>query len=164
MLHNRDGGRKRLRAVQVSEQGQALAEFALTFTLLVALLLGIILVAWTGFTYFSIASAARMGARHLMTYPIKPENPGQFADVDTEVKSLVREAMPYLDGQRAEITIQPQPPESRRVGGIAPVYISVQIIYPLNNPTIRIPYVVRPGSMVLLPPLTLQATSSMRLD
>jgi hypothetical protein len=150
--------------VTTREQGQALAEFALTFALLVALLVGIILVAWVGFTYFSLASAARMGARHLMTYPTKPENPGQFANVDTEVRSIVKEAMPYLDGQRAEIIIQPQPPEKRLVGGIAPLYISVEIIYPLNNPTISIPYVVRPGSMVLLPPITLQATSRMRLD
>jgi hypothetical protein len=131
---------------------------------LVALLVGIILLAWVGFTYFSIASAARMGARHLMTYPTAPEDPGRFADVDTETKDIVRESMPYLDGQRAEIIIQPQPPASRLVGGIEPMYISVQIIYPLNNPTISIPYIIRPGSMVLFPPLTLQATSRMRLD
>jgi hypothetical protein len=164
MLHNRNDRQQRPAAVNAGEQGQALAEFALTFALLVALLVGIILVAWAGFTYFSLASAARMGARHLMTYPTEPEDPGQFADVDSETKYIVREAMPYLDGQRANIIIEPQPAASRLVGGIEPLYISVQITYPLNNPTISIPYIVRSGSMTLLPPLILQATSRMRLD
>jgi hypothetical protein len=42
--------------------------------------------------------------------------------------------------------------------------VSVQVRYPVNNPVIRIPYVIREGSITLLPPIILQATSRMRLD
>jgi hypothetical protein len=45
-----------------------------------------------------------------------------------------------------------------------PTYMSVQIVYPVNNPTIEIPYLIRDGSFVLLPPISLQATARMRLD
>jgi hypothetical protein len=40
----------------------------------------------------------------------------------------------------------------------------VQIVYPVNNPTIKVPYIIRDGSFVLLPPISLQATARMRLD
>jgi hypothetical protein len=45
-----------------------------------------------------------------------------------------------------------------------PNYMSVQIVYPVNNPTIKVPYIIRDGSFVLLPPISLQATARMRLD
>lgn len=146
------------------QRGQSLAEFALTMPLLIALLIGITLLAWVGFAYVSVTSAARMGARHMVSYPIEAENPARFANVDDEITYVVTSTMPFLDWRRAEITIQPQPPDTRLVGGPAPVYMSVQVRYPVNNPVIRIPYVIREGSITLLPPITLQATSRMRLD
>jgi len=146
------------------QQGQSLAEFALTMPLLIALLVGIILLAWVGFAYVSVASAARMGARHMVSYPIEAEYPDQFANVDDEITHLVTSTMPFLDWRRAEVTILPQPPDSRLVGGPTSLYVSVQVHYPVNNPVIRIPYVIREGSITLLPPIVLQATSRMRLD
>lgn len=144
--------------------GQSLAEFALTMPLLIALLVGIIILAWVGFAYVSVTSAARMGARHMVSYPIEAENPARFANVDDEITHMVTSTMPFLDWTRAEVTILPQPPNTRLVGGPAPLYVSVQVRYPVNNPVIRIPYVVREGSFTLLPAITLQATSRMRLD
>lgn len=144
--------------------GQSLAEFALTMPLLIALLVGIIILSWVGFAYVSVTSAARMGARHMVSYPIEAANPVRFGNVDDEITHMVTSTMPFLDWTRAEITILPQPPESRLVGGPTPLYVSVQVRYPVNNPVIRIPYVIREGSITLLPPITLQATSRMRLD
>lgn len=146
------------------QQGQSLAEFALTMPLLIALLVGLILLAWVGFAYVSVASAARMGARHMVSYPIEAENPAYFPNVDDEIRHMVTSTMPFLDWTRAEVTILPQPPDSRLVGFPGPLYVSVQVRYPVNNPVIRIPYVIREGSFTLLPPITLQATSRMRLD
>jgi hypothetical protein len=154
----------RQKGVGSKQRGQSLAEFALTMPLLIILLVGIILLAWVGFAYVSVTSAARMGARHMVSYPIEAEYPAQFANVDDEITHMVTSTMPYLDWRRAEITILPQPPESRLVGWPNPIYVSVQVRYPVNNPVIRIPYVIREGSITLLPPITLQATSRMRLD
>jgi hypothetical protein len=164
MLTKRDRGQNQRLAGQPGQRGQGLAEFAFTMPLLIALLVGIMLLAWVGFTYVSITSAARMGTRHMVTYPIEPENPARFSDVDDEITYVVTSTMPFLNWQAAQITILPQPPRSRLVGGAQPTYVSVHIVYPINNPTIRIPYLIREGSFVLLPPLSLQATARMRLD
>lgn len=142
------------------QEGQAMTEFALSMTLLVALLVGIIALAWVGFCYVSITSAARMGARHMITYPTSPQDPHRFANVDAEITYVVTSSMPMLDWRQATITILPQPPASRLSGS----QVSVQIVYPMNTPTIRIPYGLREGYFVLLPPITLNATSRMRLD
>jgi Flp pilus assembly protein TadG len=150
------------------QQGQSLTEFALTMPLLIGLLVGIVLLAWVGFTYVSITSAARMGTRHMVSYPIEPEHPARFADIDSEITYMVTTTMPFLNWRAAQITILPQPPEKRRVVNPddpnQPTYMSVQIVYPVNNPTIKIPYIIRDGSFVLLPPISLQATARMRLD
>jgi hypothetical protein len=147
-----------------NQDGQGLAEFALTMPLLIALLVGITLLAWVGFSFVSITSAARMGVRHMVTYPTEAENPGRYPNVDDEITYVITSAMPLLNWREAQITISPQPPQSRRVGGPEPLYVSVQVRYPVNNPTIRIPYVIRSGSFYLLPPMTLQAAARMRLD
>lgn len=132
--------------------------------LLIALLVGILLLAWIGFSYVSITSAARMGVRHMVSYPIEPEDTGRFADADAEITHIVTASTPIINWPEAEITIQPQPPESRLVGGMNPLYMSVGIVYPMNLPTVRIPYVISEGSFYLIPPITLRVTSRMRLD
>src|SRR5690606_13345115 len=104
-------------------------------------------------------SAARMGTRHMVSYPTVPEDPELFATADDEITYIITTAMPFLDWERAEITIFPAV-DARTPG----IQMSVQIVYPLDLPTIEIPYIVRPGSLVLLPPITLNAVSTMRLD
>jgi len=140
------------------EQGQSLTEFALVMPLLIALLVAIMLFAWIGFSYVSITSAARQGARHMLTYPLEPEDPERFATIDQEITYIVTEAMPFLDWQNATITISP-PVEDREP--ITTVVVHIQ--YPVSLPTIRIPYVVRPGEFMLLPPMVLNAESRMEL-
>ena len=164
MLTNQNRRRHSRLPRRPDQKGQGMAEFALTMPLLMGLLVGILLLAWVGFTYVSITSAARMGTRHMVTYPIEAENPVRFPNVDDEIIYVVTSTMPLLNWQQAQITISPQPPQSRLVGGAQPTYVSIQILYPLNNPTIQIPYIVGEGSFVLLPPVSLQATARMRLD
>ena len=164
MRINRDSRQRHRVPVRSNQRGQSLAEFALTMPLLIALLVGITLLAWIGFSFVSITSAARMGARHMVSYPIEPENSSRFADADAEIMHVVTSTMPFLDWRKAVITILPQPPDSRRIVGPDPIYVSIHIVYPVDLPTIRIPYVIREGSFYLLPPVTLQATSRMRID
>jgi Flp pilus assembly protein TadG len=160
MLANRNHRQCHRSLLSRDQNGQGLAEFAMTMPLLIALLVGIMALAWIGFSYVSITSAARMGARHMLTYPIQPEDPAKFADVDAEITYVITSSMALLNWHQATITISPQPPSVRFSG----TQVSVQIVYHMNSPTIRIPYVVRPGSFVLLPPITLNAISRMRLD
>lgn len=153
---------------KAEQKGQSLTEFALTMPLLLALLVGIALLAWVGFSLVSITSAARMGARHMVSYPVEPKDPLRFADADAEIEYVVTSTMPYLDWRQAEITILPQPPESRVLvnpeNPNEPNYMEVQVVYLVDLPTITIPYVLTEGSFVLLRPMTIQATARMRLD
>ena len=155
---------RRLAHSEEGTSGQSLIEFALTMPLLIALLVGILLLAWIGFSYVSITSAARMGVRHMVSYPIEPEDTARFANADAEITHIVTASTPIINWSEAEITILPQPPESRLVGGMYPLYMSVEIVYPVNLPTIRIPDVIGEGSFYLVPPITLRARSRMRLD
>ncbi|MGC9333985.1 MAG: TadE family protein [Anaerolineae bacterium] len=166
MVRTRSNAGHRSRGIGHGGEGQSLTEFALTMPLLVALLVGIIALAWVGFSYVSITSAARMGARFMVTYPSPPEgpiDPASFSTVDEEITHVVTSSMPFLDWRQAEITIGPEP--AQRVVSLAkPVYLWIQVTYPVNLPTIEIPLILSKGSMVLLPPIELRATSRMRLD
>ena len=142
-------------------KGQSLAEFALTMPLLVALLVGIILLAYVGFAYVSISSAARMGARHMigLNPADYPENPVLFDTADEEITYIVTSTMPYLNWRQAEIAILPVDTSDRLFG----TDVSVVVTYTMDTPDIRIPYIVREGSFLLIPPLTLRASSQMRI-
>mgnify|MGYP001824239901 CR=1 FL=1 len=150
------------RSDQPSKQGegQSAVEFALVAPLLFALLVGMLLLAWIGFTYVSVSSAARMGVRHLISYPIVPEDTARFGnDADAEITHVITSAMPGLDWARATIVISPT--VTARTSEIP---VEVQVSYPLNLPTVRVPYVIREGSFTLIPPLALDAVARMWLE
>jgi hypothetical protein len=151
------------RSKTTGQGGQSLTEFAFTMPLLVALLAGIMGLAWIGYSYVSITSAARMGARHLLTYPQDPEDPIRFSDIDAEVTYIVTTSMPFVDWRQATIVITP-PIAERVVDPSDPVYVQIQITYQVNLPTIEIPYIVTDGSITVMQPLNLRAKSRMRLD
>lgn len=154
---NRDKMRPASRAR--SEEGQSLTEFALTVPFLVALLVAILLIAWVGFSYISITNAARHGTRHMVSYPRMPQDPVTFSHIDDEIRHVITSAMPYLDWRRATINISPV-----REQRFPDIQVSVQVIYPLNNPTFSIPSVFGEGNITILPPMTVSAVSTMRID
>jgi hypothetical protein len=171
MVHDRRPRLTPLPPPHKPQEGQTISEFALTAPLLFALLVGMLLLAWIGFTYVTVFNAARMGARHMLTYPTIPEDTERFGtDVDAEITYVVTKALPMLNWQRAVVTISPP------VGDRDPPWYSeegerrywtqvwVRVEYPMNLPTIRIPYVIREGSFYLLPPISIAATSKMRLE
>lgn len=129
--------------------------------LLVALLVGIIALAYVGFAYVSISSAARMGARHMigLNPADQPEDHDLFTSADEEITYVVTSTMLALNWRQAEIVISPEDTSERVFGA----NVSVQITYHMDTPEIRIPYVIREGFFVLIPPLTLRASSQMRI-
>jgi hypothetical protein len=148
-------------AADSEPRGQSLAEFALTMPLLVALLIGIIALAYVGFIYVSISSAARMGARHMigLNPADAPENPDLFSSADEEITWVVTSSMPALNWRQAEIHILPEDTADR----VFDANVSVNITYTVDVPEIRIPYVISEGYFVLIPPLVLRASSQMRI-
>ena len=142
-------------------QGQSLAEFALTMPLLVILLAGIIALAYVGFAYVSISSAARMGVRHMigLNPSDRPEDPDLFRTADEEITHVVTTSMPMLNWRHAEVVIVPEDPAER----IFDANVAVEVTYTVDMPEIRIPYVISDGYFVLTPPIVLRATSQMRI-
>ena len=142
-------------------KGQSLAEFALTMPLLVILLAGIIALAYVGFVYVSISSAARMGVRHMigLNPSDRPEEPDLFHTADEEITHVVTTSMPALNWRQAEIVILPEDPTER----VFDENVAVQITYTVDMPEIRIPYVINGGYFVLTPPIVLRASSQMRI-
>lgn len=140
--------------------GQALTEFALTAPILFALLFMILILAWLGYAYVSVTNAARMGARHLISYPTLPEDAAAFGtDIDAEITHIITRAMPMLSEDRTTIVISP-PVADRQPG----TQVSVQVSYAVPLPSVRIPFVIREGSFVLIPPFALDAVSQMWLE
>lgn len=142
-------------------KGQGLTEFALTMPLLVVLLLGMIVLAYLGFVYVSISSAARMGARHMigLNPADRPEEPDLFSSADEEITYVVTSSMPMLNWRQAEIMILPEDTSER----VYDTDVSILISYTVDVPEIRVPYVINDGYFVLLSPLTLHASSQMRI-
>jgi hypothetical protein len=143
------------------QKGQSLTEFALTMPILVILLVGIIVLAYIGFAYVSISSAARMGARHMigLNPSDHPENPDLFRSADEEITYVVTSSMFMLDWRQAEIVIKPEDTSER----VYDADVSVLIIYTMELPEVRLPYIISEGEFVLLAPLTLRASSQMRI-
>ena len=152
---------KRTLPSRAEPEGQSLAEFALTMPLLVILLAGIIALAYVGFAYVSISSAARMGVRHMigLNPSDRPEDPHLFRTADEEITHVVTTSMPVLNWRHAEVVIVPEDPAER----VFDANVGVQITYTVDMPEIRIPYIINDGYFVLTPPLVLRATSQMRI-
>ena len=142
-------------------KGQSLTEFALTMPILVILLVGIIVLAYVGFAYVSISSAARMGARHMigLNPSERPEDPDLFGSADEEITHVVTSSMFMLDWHQAEVVIQPEDTSER----VYDADVSVSITYTMELPEVRVPYIISEGEFVLLAPLTLRASSQMRI-
>ena len=142
-------------------KGQSLTEFALTMPILVILLVGIIVLAYIGFAYVSISSAARMGARHMigLNPSDRPEEPDLFRSADEEITHVVTSSMFLLDWRQAEIVIQPEDTSER----VYNADVSVLVTYTMDLPEVRLPYIISEGEFVLLSPLTLRASSQMRI-
>ncbi len=156
-----DRRRRRHPCQERAPKGQSLTEFALTMPLLIILLIGIIVLAYIGFAYVSISSAARMGARHMvgLNPSDRPENPDLFRTADEEITHVVTSSMFMLDWTQAEIAILPEDTTDR----VYDANVSVLITYTMDLPEVRIPYVISDGYLVLMRPLTLRASSQMRI-
>jgi hypothetical protein len=94
----------------------------------------------------------------MMSYPVEPRDPDLFATADEEITYIITGAMPFVNWQRATITISP--PVAERLSG---TQMRVNISYNMNLPTVSIPN-LSGGEYFLLPPIVLNTESRMRLD
>jgi hypothetical protein len=143
------------------EDGQSTVEFAFTIPIFTILLVAMLVVAWMGFIYVSITNGARQGARWMLNYPPRPTEPidPSYSSVDEEIEDVVKSAMPALDPSATTVHISPPPPDR-----YFPNQVEVQVVYLVNLPTIRIPYIFVEGGLTVSQPMQLQATSRMTLE
>ena len=141
------------------QNGQQMIEFTLTFMMLVALFAALLLMGWMFFSYATITSAAREGARHLMAHPTVPQDQVTFGTADEEATWVVTRSLSMLDWTQAVVNISPA--VSQRVPG---GYVLVEIVYTMSLPEIQIPLIVSDQVVSLGGPVQLRAMSRRSLD
>ena len=141
------------------EAGQQMIEFTFTFMMIIGVMAAVIMFSILFFQQASILHAAQTGSRHLLTYPVVPDDEVTFATADEEAMWVITNTVPWLDWTLMEITIDP-PAELRNVG----TYVAVQIKYDAPLPEIEIPYVITEGAFYLVPPIELSALSRRALN
>lgn len=141
------------------QDGQQMIEFTLTFIMLVALFMALLIMGWMFYTYATITSAAREGSRHLMAHPTVPEDQITFATADEETTWVVTHSLPMLDWRRATVTISPD--VALRVPG---GYILVQVEYTMSMPEFHLPLIYQDRMLTLGGPIQLRAMSRRSLD
>jgi hypothetical protein len=159
-------GRKRLRlrtlktGPQRDQAGQQMVEFTFTFVLLTIILMALVLFAYVFFMYASIVHAAQRGTRHLLTYPVLPQDEDRFATADQEAAWVITSSVPLLNWrENMHITIEP-PVDERALG----TYVSVRILYDVPLPQFTVPLVFSDQSITVLPPIELRAVSRRALN
>lgn len=140
------------------QSGQQMVEFALTFTMLVALLMALVIMGWVFFTYATITNAAREGSRHLMAHPTLPKDQVAFSTADQETTWVVTNSISMLDWRQMTVNISPD--VSQRVYG---GYVMVELIYTLTLPQINLP-LLQGQTLTIGGPFELQALSRRSLD
>ncbi|HET7560732.1 MAG TPA: TadE/TadG family type IV pilus assembly protein [Limnochordia bacterium] len=106
----------RPRAFARDDNGQALVELALSLTVLLFIIMGIIAFGRIGYTYLAVQNAAREGARVAM-----------LGKDDQEIIAAVQQAAPTLPAADLQITITPA--QSARSRGNP---VEVTVVYDLT--------------------------------
>jgi len=125
-------------ALAADEDAQALVEFAISITLLLFIVMGIIAFARIGFAYLGVEQAARAGARAAM-----------LGQSDPEIMQAVQQAVPALPADQLEVTISPEQSQRSRGNPVeVKVGYQVTIIAPLIGAVVPNPFPVQ-GDVVM---------------
>lgn len=141
------------------EQGQAMVEFALTFSLFVMLFIGFIGLAVTFFAWLTTVSAAREGARYVISNPTV---------TDTQIKTYICSSSVMLGGSStncnslttADLIITTEPSNGSRNPD---TLVNVRVQYRAPIPTLRVSW-INGGGMTILGPIWVNSTAVMRID
>lgn len=141
-------------------RGQAMVEFALTFSIFILLFIGFVGMGVVLFSYVTTASAAREGARFVIANP---------QATDAQVRNYICSVNPGLGGtQNAclayiannELVITIEPAAAARV---PQAQVSVTVRYRVPVPTLSIGFLDR-TSFTFLGPIWVQGISIMRIE
>jgi Flp pilus assembly protein TadG len=115
------------------ERGAALAESAVTLTMLLVLVFGIIDFGRAMFSYHAVANGARMGTRFALVRGGGADAPATQADVDAYVKSILT-----LDADEVTVTMTPGDLTGQEAGSTVRVQVDYdfQFLVPALTVTI----------------------------
>ncbi len=136
-----------------------MVEFAFTFSIFVMLFLGFLGMAIVFFGWLTTVSAAREGARYVLSDP---------SATDSEIKNAICSSSVMLGGSTAAcnalttsnliITIEPA-----LAGRVPNAQISVRVQYRVQVPTLRVTWLGGDG-MTILGPIWVSSQAVMRID
>lgn len=124
----------------IRQEGQALVELAVTITILLLIVFGIIEFSRIGYTYILVAHASREGARM-----------GALGRTDDQIYLAVNESLAAVGNIPIIVSIDPN--QSKRVRR-EPISVQVAVKLPLLTPL----------STILPNPLGIQCTTVMRVE
>jgi|GEM_PF-939245 len=142
------------------QQGQAMVEFAFVFSIFILLFFGFLGLAFVFFSWLTTASAAREGARYVISNP---------SASDTEINQYICSTSAGLGGGSTgcnsalstgdlQITTEPS-----AAGRIANAQVSVTVRYRVPVPTLTVPFL--DGSrLTFLGPIWVSSVAVMRID
>lgn len=144
----------------MSESGQAMVEFALTISIFIMLLFGFLGLAIVFFAWLTTVSAAREGARYVISNP---------SATDTQIKNAICSSSVMLGGSASNcnnltnsdliITTEPSSASAR----IPNAQISVRVQYRAQVPTLGVTW-LNGSRMTFLGPIWVSSQAVMRID
>lgn len=133
-----------------NDHGQAMIEFALTVPIVILLLILVVGLAFMLYSFVTLSSCAREGARLIMERP-------QATQV--ELAEYTKRGAGILDRDLMTVTTSPAP-EARNPGA----NVTVAVSYPFQIVDVTVPYILAPGDFRIFPTIWLNAVSTMNLD
>lgn len=121
------------------EKGQALVEFALSLPVVLIVLIGFVGMAYIFYSWVTLYHAANEG----VSYAVRHPNAGEMEIIQNGIKPNM-----YALYDASNINVNKYPDR-----------VTISIDYRIPLPTVRIPYVLTEGEVVLLQPLSVRVRS-----
>jgi hypothetical protein len=138
-------------------KGQAIVEFAFTSVLIFALLIAMVGLAVVFYSYVTISNMAREGTSYLIRNATSTD--------DNAVKQYIKlrgGVLQMTEPHPMRIVIEPDAAHISQRVPCGPVAVTVYYEAPL--PVVSLPYIITPGRLTILPPITLRAVSKGRFE
>jgi len=155
-----------LTCARANTSGQATVEFALTISIFIMLLFGFIGLAIVFFAWLTTVSAAREGARFVISNPSASNSQLQNAICSSSVMLSgsaetcnSKNAYEMVDSDGLEITVEPSNPADR----IPNAQISVRVEFRAPVPTLGVTW-LNGSRMTFLGPIWVSSQAVMRID
>jgi Flp pilus assembly protein TadG len=137
--------------------GQSLVEFSFTAVLIIGLLIFMVGFAIVAYSYITITSMAREGTSYLTRHAT--------VDDDEVIKNYMKARAGVLNRtEPSPMRIIIEPNAANIADRVPGGPLAVTVYYDVPLPVVSLPYIINPGRMVVLPPITLKALSKGRFE